>query len=127
MPHATTLRRALLSCLLLAVAVSLTALPAAAGSPEKGAAKGDRYLIMSPHTAEECLKALDDVTAASPALLAKFDWGCKAGDHTGYVVVQAASEDAARAMLPESQREKAKIVKLNKFTVEQIKSFHAKG
>jgi len=88
--------------------------------------KGDRYLVIMPHTAEQCLKALDDMEAASSQLLAKTDWGCMAGDHTGYLVVHAASEQAALGMIPASERAQAKAIKLNKFTPEQIKSFHQK-
>lgn len=101
-------------------------LPASAGSAASSAG-GDKYLVMMPHTPEECLKALDDTAARSPKLLADMDWGCMSGDHTGYVTVKAKSEEAAKAMLPESQRAKAKVVKLNKFTQEQIKSFHTKS
>lgn len=85
-----------------------------------------KYLITSPHTAEECLKALDEVNAQGPQMLSKYDWGCMSGDHTGYVVVEAANDADARNMVPAAMREKAKVVKLNKFTPEQIKSFHEK-
>ena len=88
--------------------------------------KTERFLIISTHTPEQCLKALDEVEAKSPKLLARMDWGCMSGDHTGYVEVNAANEDAAREMLPESARSSARIIKLNKFTAEQIKQFHAK-
>jgi hypothetical protein len=88
--------------------------------------KGDRYLLIMPHTPEQCLAALDAMEAASPQLLAKTDWGCMGGDHTGYLVVQAASEQAALNMVPANERAQAKAIKLNKFTEEQIKSFHKK-
>jgi hypothetical protein len=88
--------------------------------------KTERFLIISTHTPEQCLKVLDEVEAKSPKLLAKMDWGCMSGDHTGYVEVNAANEDAAREMLPESARSSARIIKLNKFTAEQIKQLHAK-
>jgi len=62
----------------------------------------------------------------SPALLDKMEWGYMAGDHTGYAVADAVSEEAARNLLPASERAQAKVIKLNKFTAEQIKSFHNK-
>jgi len=89
------------------------------------AADKKEYLVVSPHTPEECLKTLDSYVGKDQKTLAKIDWGCMAGDHTGYLKVTAESEQAARAMLPEGQRANAKVVPLNKFTVEQIKSFHA--
>jgi hypothetical protein len=106
-------------CLLLATA-------SAAGPAQGGSAKMERFLLISPHTSDQCLKALDAMETSAPKLLAKMDWGCMAGDHTGYVEVEAASVDAARAMLPESARAQAKVVRLNKFTPEEIKKFHTK-
>jgi hypothetical protein len=88
--------------------------------------KGDRYLLIMPHTPEQCVAALDAMEAASPELLAKTDWGCMAGDHTGYLVVHAASQQAALNMVPPNERVGARAIKLNKFTPEQIKSFHQK-
>lgn len=86
---------------------------------------GEKFQVVSSHTPENCLKVLDEVSAKNPKLLSKFDWGCMAGDHTGYAVVEAKDEAAARAMLPAGMQD-AKIVKLNKFTTAQIKSFHEK-
>ena len=85
-----------------------------------------QYLIESPHTKEECLQALDEVLAQGPELLAKFDWGCGADEHTGWATVEAASESAARNLVPSFLRSKARIVPVNKFTPEQIRSYHKK-
>jgi hypothetical protein len=93
---------------------------------KKAKSEVSRFLIKTPHTSEQCLKSLDDYAANNPALLKKIDWGCMVGDHTGYVVVEAANETAARNMLPADERKSAEIVQLNKFTVEQIKEFHKK-
>jgi hypothetical protein len=46
------------------------------------------------------------------------------GDHTGWAVVEAGSETAARGMVPVLVRGKARIVEVGKFTPEQIRSFH---
>lgn len=83
-----------------------------------------RYLIESPHTKEECLKALDEVLEEGTYILDKFEWGCQAGDHTGYAIVDADSEATARNMVPNFIRNKARIVKVGKFSPEQIKAFH---
>lgn len=83
-----------------------------------------RYIVESPHTKEECLKALDEILAEGPAVLNKFDWGCQAGDHTGYALVDAEGESEVRNMIPGFLRNKARIVKVGKFTPEQIRSFH---
>ena len=84
----------------------------------------ERYIIESPHTKEECLRALDEVLAEGPAVLNKFDWGCQAGDHTGYAVVDAENETNVRKLIPTFLRNKTRIIKVGKFTPEQIRSFH---
>ncbi|MEW6720517.1 MAG: hypothetical protein AB1346_08720 [Thermodesulfobacteriota bacterium] len=87
----------------------------------------DRYHIESPHTAEECLRALDEVMAKGEDVLARYDWGCMAGDHTGYAVVEAESEVDVRKTLPFFLAGKARIIKLNKFTADDVREFHKKS
>jgi hypothetical protein len=95
-----------------------------AAKPAKAATKHMmRYMIMVPHTQEECMKALDSFDTAKD--LEKFDFGCKSGDHTAYAMVTAENEDAAKAMVPEDQRDKAKIVAVGKFTPAQLKKLHS--
>jgi hypothetical protein len=82
------------------------------------------YLIESSHSKEECLQALDDVLARGPGFLSKFDWGCMTVDHTGWAVVEAPNDTAARSMVPAVVRGKARVVEVTKFTPDQIRSFH---
>jgi hypothetical protein len=86
----------------------------------------ERYFVESPHTPQECLRALDEILAKGPGLLAKYEWGCVAGDHTGYAIVEARSEPEVREAIPEFLNGKARVVKLNNFTPEQIREFHKK-
>jgi hypothetical protein len=90
------------------------------------ALSSERYLIESTHKPEDCVAALDTMVEQDKKLLAKMEWGCLSGDHTGYVIVDAASEQDARDKLPETLRANAKVVKLNKFTPKEIASFHKK-
>lgn len=85
----------------------------------------ERYIVESPHTKDECLRALDEILAEGPAALNKFDWGCQTGDHTGYAVVDAENETNVRNMIPSFLRTKARVIKVGKFTPEQIRSFHS--
>ena len=94
------------------------------GSPRASAS--ERYLIETTHTPAECLAALDTMAEQDKKLLAKTDWGCLSGDHTGYIVVDADSEQAARALLPEKMRANAKVIKVTKFTPKEIASLHQK-
>ena len=83
-----------------------------------------KYIIEAPHTDADCLEALDEVLAVSPQFLDKFEWGCKAGVHTGWAIVEAESESAAQGKVPPSQRGKWTVTGVNKFTPEQIKAAH---
>jgi hypothetical protein len=84
------------------------------------------FLIISPHTPEQCFAALDEMSRHPPKLLATMKFGGMAGDHTGYAFVTAQNEEQARNMLPESLRASANVEKVDTFTPEQIKSFHEK-
>ena len=84
----------------------------------------ERYVIESPHSKEECLKALDEMLSEGPSVLNKFDWGCTAGDHTGYAIIDADSENEAKNLVPRFIRNKARVIKVDKFTPEQIRAFH---
>ncbi len=98
-----------------------------ADAPAKKAAPkaaSSRYLVIVPHTPEECLQALDQISAQGPAVLNRFEFGCKAGDHTAYAMVVAGSDEQAMKVVPEPMREKARVVKLNKFSQKEIKAFH---
>lgn len=84
-----------------------------------------RYLLTVPHTAEDCVAELDSVFGHSKELLARFDWGCKGDEHVGWVIVEAGNESTARSLLPITVRDKATVCMLNKFTPEDIQSFHS--
>jgi hypothetical protein len=85
-------------------------------------------MIESPHKPEECLKALDEELAKGKDILDKFEFGCKAGDHTGYALVDADTRnDALNKYVPNFIQQKARIVEVGKFTPEMIKSFHSKA
>jgi len=83
-----------------------------------------RWLIVTSHTPEKCLADLDAVMASKPEMLDRIEWGCKGGDHTGYVIVEAGNEQAARQMLPTPMQATARVIKLNRFTADEIRSFH---
>lgn len=85
------------------------------------------YLIESPHTKEECLRALDEQLEKGPEVLKKLYFGCNAGDHTGYAIVDAKSEGDARKLVPDFLIGKARIVEVGQFTPEMIRSFHTKA
>jgi hypothetical protein len=73
----------------------------------------DRYLIESPHTAEECHNVIEQFSAAG--YLYNFDWGCADGVHCGWAIIETDSVSHASQIVPWSVRSKARIVKLVKF------------
>ena len=88
------------------------------------AAKSNVYLVSLPHTPEQCLKTLTDVKSKGDPFLAKFQWGCMSGDHTAYAFLEGKSESDVREMLPKDTQANAKILKVDKFTSEQIEKIH---
>jgi hypothetical protein len=79
----------------------------------------DRYLIETPHAREECLDLIKVLNAQG--YLWNFDWGCKAGVHSGWAIIEAENEAQARLAVPPLVRSRARIVKLNKFDGSTIK------
>ncbi len=74
----------------------------------------ERYLIETPHTAQDCQMLVDQVYAMG--FLNHFDWGCESGVHSGWAIVEADNENDARLAVPSMIRNKARVVKLNKFS-----------
>ncbi len=74
----------------------------------------DRYLIISPHTAQDCKKIIQLVEAMG--YITHFDWGCKDGDHTAWAIIEADSKPEALLSVPSSHRHIARAVKIVKFT-----------
>jgi hypothetical protein len=75
--------------------------------------KMQRYLIETPHTAQDCKLLVDQVYAMG--YLYHFDWGCKAGVHSGWAIIEAENEAQARLAVPSIVRSKARIIEVSKF------------
>ncbi|BCX03505.1 MAG: hypothetical protein KatS3mg053_1443 [Candidatus Roseilinea sp.] len=82
----------------------------------------ERYLIESPHELKDCARMLQQLKAMG--YLYNFDWGCKAGVHIGWAIIEAESEAQARMAVPPLVRAQARIIKLNKFSPEEVDSLH---
>ena len=81
-----------------------------------------KYLLEVPHEAERliCARIVRDFLSTGSHFLTHTDWGCHDGVHTGWITVEVDSKDEARMILPPAARSKARIVELNKFTIEQM-------
>jgi hypothetical protein len=81
-----------------------------------------RFLIEIHHDAERvaCARVVQIFLATGSHFISHADWGCMDGEHTAWIVVDVDSKEEARSILPPAFRSQAKIVALNKFTMEQI-------
>lgn len=82
----------------------------------------DRYLVVIPHTMEDCLRVLQQIEAIGT--ITHFDWGCKDGDHTGWAIIEADNKSQALLVVPTIQRNKAQAIKLTRFNPEEIRKMH---
>lgn len=82
------------------------------------------FMIEMPHTPQQCMQALNQMVEESSELLDKTWWGCKAGKHTGWAMVDTESRSDARNMVPLSMRNQVSITEVNKFTPDQIRQMH---
>jgi hypothetical protein len=82
----------------------------------------DRYLVISPHTAKDCSDALKQLLYVG--YITHFDWGCMDGEHTGYAIIEASNAKEASMVVPPTQRSTTRVIRLNKFSPEEIKSIH---
>ena len=81
-----------------------------------------RFLIEVPHEAEkvECARAVQILLRTGSHFMTHADWGCLDGVHKGWIIIELESKQEARSILPPAYRSQAKIVELNKFTMEEI-------
>ena len=72
-----------------------------------------RYLIESPHDAGDCYMIVQEIHNAG--YLHQFDWGCHDGVHTGWAIIETDNIEHAKQIVPWKVRDKARIVKIEKF------------
>jgi len=82
----------------------------------------EKYLIEVPHEEEmvACAKAVKLLLTTGSHFITNADWGCNDGVHKAWFTMESGSKEEARSILPVPYRSRAKIVKLNKFTLEEI-------
>jgi hypothetical protein len=82
----------------------------------------DRYLVESTHTAEDCHHVVEQFIIHGHII--NFDWGCKAGVHSSWAILEAENESQALLSVPPRLRSKARAIRLNKFTPGSIEEYH---
>jgi hypothetical protein len=81
-----------------------------------------RYLIESPHSAADCVLIVNQVHAMG--YLHNFDWGCDAGVHCGWAILEADSEAEAAMAVPTLVRGEARVIPIVKYTPDQVRQTH---
>jgi hypothetical protein len=81
-----------------------------------------KYLIEVPHESGKvaCARAVQTFLQTGSHFLANADWGCADGEHKAWLLVELGSKDDARYVLPPSLRSKAKIVRLDRYTLRDV-------
>jgi hypothetical protein len=81
-----------------------------------------RFLIEVPHDADvaACAAVVETFLKTGSHFLTNADWGCMDGEHKAWLVVDVADKDEARSILPPAFRADARIVALNKFSLDEI-------
>ena len=81
-----------------------------------------RYFIEVPHEAEPeaCIRAVKAFHNTGSHFLSNADWGCYDGDHKAWMILELDSKREALSIIPPGFKSEAKIVQLNKFTLQDI-------
>jgi hypothetical protein len=74
-----------------------------------------KYIVISPHTAEDCRMAVKEFRKHNAGFLTHFEWGCADNDHTAYAIIEAESRESAKMTVPPFFRDKSKVVMLINF------------
>lgn len=83
-----------------------------------------KFLIEVPHAQEAvaCAQEVHVLLSTGSHFLSLADWGCVDGVHCSWLIIEADSKEDARMVVPPLFRSRARIVGLNRFSVEQIEA-----
>lgn len=81
-----------------------------------------RFLIEVSHEpdAMACVRVLEAFLRSGSHFLTRADWGCKDGDHKAWMIVEVASKNDARNIVPSEFRLQTRVVGLHAFTVQEV-------
>ena len=82
------------------------------------------YLLEISHPDRECLNALDMIVSLGMHILHHTWWGCEVGVHTGWLDIEADSEQDALGVVPPPIRKQVRVVEVQRFTPNQVKALH---
>ena len=81
-----------------------------------------KFLIEVPHEEEviACARVVEIFLKTGSHFVSHADWGCRDGEHKAWILIEVDNKEEARRILPPAFRSQAKIVSLNKFSMEEI-------
>ena len=81
-----------------------------------------KYLIELAHeaTVEACTTTIQTLLSTGSHFLTNAEWGCKDEEHKCWIIVDVNSKEEARAILPPVYRNEAKIIKLIRYTLDDL-------
>lgn len=81
-----------------------------------------KFLIEVPHEKEvlACARVVEIFLKTGSHFVTHAEWGCRDGEHKAWIIIDVDSKEEARRVLPPAFRSQAKIVSLNRFSMEEI-------
>jgi len=81
-----------------------------------------RYMIEVPHSADQsaCIQAMHIFLKTGSHYVTHCDWGCLDGEHKAWITVETDNRDQALQIVPPAFRHDAKIIQLERFSLEQV-------
>lgn len=81
-----------------------------------------KFLIEVPHDEDllACAQVVESFLTYGSHFATKADWGCTDGIHKAWITIETETKEDARNILPPAYRAQATIIKLNKFSLEEI-------
>jgi len=82
----------------------------------------NKYLIEVSHEANKlaCERAIKSFLQTGSHFMTNADWGCSDGEHKAWIVVDLDTKEDALLVVPPEYRKNAKVVKLVKFSLDNV-------
>ncbi|TFH26018.1 MAG: hypothetical protein E4H10_08160 [Bacteroidia bacterium] len=82
----------------------------------------EKFLIEVPHGEDKssCRQAIQVFLSSGSHFVTNAEWGCMDGDHKAWLMVETENKKEAMRILPAAYQQNAKIIKLHKFTRQDI-------
>lgn len=84
-----------------------------------------RYMIQTSHdeTHADCERFKQSLLQAGAHFLANAEWGCRNGNHTAWLIIEANNDNDARLIVPPIMRKSAVITRLSRLGFDELFSF----